>query len=1055
MVIALGATVGLIAAIAAAGWASRPDAARKFPLHDEAAQALADDRPFEARLSGSRRWSPCAVAAAMPERWGTACETARVRPERRAEITRLAVVARAALAGNPGDGAWATAILDLVSAAGREATLQRTIGLLRSVAARDSGNAAVLNDLAVAYLAHGAATHDATSLYAALDAVERAAAIDTAGAVVAFNRALILERLFLDEEAEAAWSSFLRIAPEGGWADEARRRAAALARSRSAPTFGALAAPDAWADSTRGPSVAPRWRAAAQRDPQGAREYVLDVLLPTWARAVLAADGARAAEAVDQASIVGAALATRSGDSSVALAARVAVGAGGVGGQAPVARAVTAYAAGAADFRRGAFEQAEPALERAASSLRAAGAGALAGWADLLLAATDIYRGDYQRAESRFAGIAHQAHASGAQALEARALWGLALSNARRGHTAAAAERFAAAAAIFARIGEASNHASMQSQLGDVLLLLGRDDAASLAKLRAFAAFHARRDAGLRHGPLLDLGRQLTDGGLPAAGVAALREAVRSAEFSGRPKDRPEALIRRGRAEGAAGRSALGRQLLAEARASLAAVDDPLMRDRLGMEVAAAEAALLTAEPSVALARLTEVHEYYRRQHLVVGRAPNLVRRADVRLRLADTAGARRDLDAAAATIEAQTASADADPVGARDLVATRRDIYRALVAISVARHDTAGAFTYAERRRAAHPPPGDPTARPALGPGTVVVVYAVLREETILWTIAHREARHMVRIPVGAEALRGRVEQFERLIRRGEDSASTNRAARELYDLLLGPASRGRAVRELVVVPDGVLGRLPFAALRDPTGRYLVESTTIRYASSVAAAVRRRDDAMARRARGAAVLLIGNPAFDRGAFPALEPLRSAEQEVARVRAAYPEATLLHAGTATKRAVAGALSQATLMHFVGHAQLVERVPALSHLVLARDGGGLATDALSAAEIARLDLRRLRLAVLSSCGTVQARSRRDDTEGGLAEAFLDAGAGAVISSLWEVDDAATAGLMGELHRALTQGASGAGALREAQLHALRAGGAEGAARVWSTFRYDGG
>jgi CHAT domain-containing protein len=143
------------------------------------------------------------------------------------------------------------------------------------------------------------------------------------------------------------------------------------------------------------------------------------------------------------------------------------------------------------------------------------------------------------------------------------------------------------------------------------------------------------------------------------------------------------------------------------------------------------------------------------------------------------------------------------------------------------------------------------------------------------------------------------------------------------------------------------------------------------------------------------------------------------------------------------------------MHFVGHAQLVERVPALSHLVLAGDGGGLATDVLSGAEIARLDLRRLRLAVLSSCGTVQSRSRRDDTEGGLAEAFLDAGAGAVVSSLWEVDDAATAGIMEALHRALAHGAPGAIALREAQLHALRTGGPAAAPRVWSTFRYDGG
>src|SRR3712207_3742867 len=130
-------------------------------------------------------------------------------------------------------------------------------------------------------------------------------------------------------------------------------------------------------------------------------------------------------------------------------------------------------------------------------------------------------------------------------------------------------------------------------------------------------------------------------------------------------------------------------------------VEDSLMRERMAMEIAVAEAAnLASTVPSAALARLTHVDDYYARQRMVIGRGPTLVRRARARLRLADTSGAQRDLATAAELIEAQ-ANGVTNPATVRDLAAAWRDVYRELVAMAVARHDTAAAFAYAERGRA------------------------------------------------------------------------------------------------------------------------------------------------------------------------------------------------------------------------------------------------------------------------------------------------------------------------------------------------------------------
>jgi CHAT domain-containing protein len=332
------------------------------------------------------------------------------------------------------------------------------------------------------------------------------------------------------------------------------------------------------------------------------------------------------------------------------------------------------------------------------------------------------------------------------------------------------------------------------------------------------------------------------------------------------------------------------------------------------------------------------------------------------------------------------------------------------------------------------------------------VLAYTPLSDRLLVWHLSAAGAR-MTSVPLSAGRLGAMVERFASLTAGDADSAAARALGRALFDLLVQPARPALPPDgELVVVTEGALDRLPFAALRDARGRYLIERVAIRHASSLDAARGAGGSPDAPLAR--APVVVGDPSFDRALFPELELLRGASREVADVAAAHPASEIVQPAGATRSAVTQALARASLFHFAGHARIVAGAAHLSHLVLARAPGGFEANVLYAADIARLDLRRVRLVVLSSCGTTQALARRGDAARGLSEAFLAAGAGAVVSSLWEADDEGTAALMADFHRAAAGGASGPEALRQAQIGMLRGPPEHRAPRTWAAFRYEG-
>ncbi|MCI0352562.1 MAG: CHAT domain-containing protein [Acidobacteriales bacterium] len=134
-------------------------------------------------------------------------------------------------------------------------------------------------------------------------------------------------------------------------------------------------------------------------------------------------------------------------------------------------------------------------------------------------------------------------------------------------------------------------------------------------------------------------------------------------------------------------------------------------------------------------------------------------------------------------------------------------------------------------------------------------------------------------------------------------------------------------------------------------------------------------------------------------------------------------------------ATGGDLSQYRIVHFATHGLINNRHPELSGLVLSLvDKQGRAQNGfLRLNEIYNLRLPA-ELVVLSACQTGLGKEVRGEGFIGLTRGFMYAGARRLMSSLWQVDDAATSELMGRFYRGMLgdQRLSPASALRAAQI-----------------------
>jgi len=288
-----------------------------------------------------------------------------------------------------------------------------------------------------------------------------------------------------------------------------------------------------------------------------------------------------------------------------------------------------------------------------------------------------------------------------------------------------------------------------------------------------------------------------------------------------------------------------------------------------------------------------------------------------------------------------------------------------------------------------------------------------------------------------------------------------------QLYAALFKDIPEAEKKERLIVVPDGRLHLLPFDALIDDRGRYLVYSHTITYAPS-ASAMYLVNSMTPHQPSQRTLLGVGGIPYDQTADlnklakmrgytnDALASLPASKEEVLAADAevhTYTN-TLLIGSTATKSAFEHSdLDQYAIIHLAVHGVANEKHPDRATLILLSDSSSGDDGILKASEIVHLHMNA-DLVVLSACDTAVGRLQGEEGIANLSLAFMLAGAKNVVSTLWSIDDTSTLYLMKRFYAHLAERSTVAYAVTAAKRDMLKTYGPQVIPYYWASFRLDG-
>lgn len=289
---------------------------------------------------------------------------------------------------------------------------------------------------------------------------------------------------------------------------------------------------------------------------------------------------------------------------------------------------------------------------------------------------------------------------------------------------------------------------------------------------------------------------------------------------------------------------------------------------------------------------------------------------------------------------------------------------------------------------------------------------------------------------------------------------------ARDLDELVMNPVRKLLGpTRTVLLSPDGLLNLVPFSALVDERGEFLIKNYSFTYLSSGRDLMRLGISLPSREGP----TIVANPDFgpllnrsnssgaiSRGAF---KPLPGTSEQARELKKLMPDALVFVGEQATESTIKKAKGP-VILHVATHGFFLTETdgkgqadpPLAFNLAgsqlgnaLLRSGVALAganinregpdDGVLTALEAASLDLSGTKLVVLSACDTGIGEVKSGEGVYGLRRALVLAGSESQVISLWQVSDAATRDLMIYYYRALANAEGRSEALREAQLKIL--------------------
>ncbi|TFI52886.1 CHAT domain-containing protein [Mastigocladus laminosus UU774] len=287
-------------------------------------------------------------------------------------------------------------------------------------------------------------------------------------------------------------------------------------------------------------------------------------------------------------------------------------------------------------------------------------------------------------------------------------------------------------------------------------------------------------------------------------------------------------------------------------------------------------------------------------------------------------------------------------------------------------------------------------------------------------------------------------------------DQQSQKKQLQQLHEILVSPIADllpSDSKANVVFIPQESLFLVPFPALQDKNGKYLIEQHTILTAPSIQVLDLTRilkENRNRQRGENLSALIVGNPT-PMPSLPKiqLKALPNAEKEANEI-ATLLKTNALIGKQATKTNVLKQLPKSRFVHLATHGLLEYGsqngigygedlgIPGALALApnshLSEEGNQESNGLLTADEIINLSLNA-ELVVLSACSTGEGRISGDGVIG-LSRSFISAGTESVLVSLWSVPDAPTAKLMTEFYRQLQQNNNKAQSLRDAMLKLVK-------------------
>lgn len=383
------------------------------------------------------------------------------------------------------------------------------------------------------------------------------------------------------------------------------------------------------------------------------------------------------------------------------------------------------------------------------------------------------------------------------------------------------------------------------------------------------------------------------------------------------------------------------------------------------------------------------------------------------------------------------------------------------------------------------HSPTLDGIRTKLLKPDSVLLEYWTGRRNIYLWIVTAGSLRSF-RL-CSASALDASVRSYRQALLAREDfPANEDWAARQtrialadreldqrasVLGHLLFPALLPSTIHRLIVVPDGVLSSVPFAALRIGSAGYVIQRYELVEEPSASVAMELLTRPTPARA-GDRIAVFADPVYNRfdprlGSHGGATVVRAAStglsgpqvlrsdsgldvSQLPRLSGSLREAHAITAIAGSDRVSTWLGFQANpkqvmqidwrnfaIAHFATHTNIDAVHPELSGIVLSTlDPQGEHQDGiLWLHDIYRTPMP-VSLVVLSGCSTASGKSIPGEGISGLAQAFLSSGTSGVIGSLWSVDDTAAGEMIPWFYRALLNDRLGiSGALRAAQLRML--------------------